>query len=156
MRKLIFGSLCAATFGTALAIASALPASAQLARPDSIIGVSDGNNLLTTVQYRGRGVYRGGYRGGYGVYRGGYRGGYYNPGVGIGLGLAAGAIIGGMLAAPYYAPGYYGSGYYAPAPNAYYGAPVGGGVAYCMRRYKSYDPASGTYLGYDGLRHACP
>lgn len=165
MRKLIFGSLFAATFGTALAIVSALPASAQLARPDSIIDVSDGNNLLTTVQYRGRGVYRGGYRGvyrgGYGVYRGGYRGRYYGPGVGIGLGLMTGAIIGGALAAPYYGsgyygPDYYGAGYYAPAPRVYYGAPVAGGVAYCMRRYKSYDPASGTYLGYDGFRHACP
>ena len=157
MRKSIFGSLFAATFGTALAIVSALPVSAQLARPASIIDVSDGNNLLTTVQYRGRGVYRGGY----GVYRGGYRGRYYGPGVGIGLGLLTGAIIGGALAAPYYAPnyygsGYYGSGYYAPAPRVYYGAPVAGGVAYCMRRFKSYDPASGTYLGYDGLRHACP
>jgi BA14K-like protein len=33
-----------------------------------------------------------------------------------------------------------------------------GGIAdpaYCARRYKSYDPASGTYLGYDGLRHPC-
>ena len=29
-------------------------------------------------------------------------------------------------------------------------------VAYCARRFKSYDPASGTYLGYDGLRHSCP
>ncbi|MGA7941219.1 MAG: BA14K family protein, partial [Bradyrhizobium sp.] len=23
------------------------------------------------------------------------------------------------------------------------------------QRYRSYDPASGTYLGYDGLRHPC-
>ena len=29
-------------------------------------------------------------------------------------------------------------------------------VAYCARRFKSYDPGSGTYLGYDGLRHSCP
>ena len=29
-------------------------------------------------------------------------------------------------------------------------------VAYCAQRYRSYDPASGTYLGYDGLRHPCP
>ena len=28
--------------------------------------------------------------------------------------------------------------------------------AYCSRRYRSYDPASGTYLGYDGYRHPCP
>jgi hypothetical protein len=29
-------------------------------------------------------------------------------------------------------------------------------AAYCARRYRSYDPVSGTFLGYDGLRHACP
>ncbi len=29
-------------------------------------------------------------------------------------------------------------------------------VTYCARRFKSYDPGSGTYLGYDGLRHPCP
>jgi hypothetical protein len=28
-------------------------------------------------------------------------------------------------------------------------------TAYCERTYRSYDPASGTYLGYDGLRHPC-
>ncbi len=26
----------------------------------------------------------------------------------------------------------------------------------CAQRYRSYDPASGTYLGFDGLRHPCP
>jgi hypothetical protein len=26
---------------------------------------------------------------------------------------------------------------------------------YCSRRYRSFDPASGTYLGYDGYRHDC-
>jgi hypothetical protein len=29
-------------------------------------------------------------------------------------------------------------------------------VAYCEQRFRSYDPASGTYLGYDGYRHPCP
>ncbi len=29
-------------------------------------------------------------------------------------------------------------------------------VAYCRARYRSYDPASQTFLGYDGLRHSCP
>ena len=28
-------------------------------------------------------------------------------------------------------------------------------AAYCRARYRSYDPVSGTYLGYDGLRHPC-
>jgi hypothetical protein len=31
----------------------------------------------------------------------------------------------------------------------------GGDASYCAQRYRSFDPASGTYLGYDGLRHPC-
>jgi hypothetical protein len=61
---------------------------------------------------------------------------------GFAAGAAAGAIIGGILAAPYYAPGY--------------GAYSGDAVRYCMQRFRSYDPGSGTYLGYDGYRHPCP
>ncbi|MGA7071688.1 BA14K family protein, partial [Bradyrhizobium sp.] len=34
-------------------------------------------------------------------------------------------------------------------------APPMGDASYCAQRYRSYDPASGTYLGYDGLRHPC-
>lgn len=94
-------------------------------------------------------------------------------GWGVGAGLVAGAIIGGALASPYYyGPGPYyaapGPYYYAPPPPppVYYGAPAapvyggapvaGDAVAYCMQRFRSYDPRSGTYLGYDGLRHPCP
>jgi hypothetical protein len=47
------------------------------------------------------------------------------------LGLAAGAILGN-----------------AAANN--------NTVAYCSQRFRSYDPRSGTYLGYDGYRHPCP
>ena len=50
-----------------------------------------------------------------------------------------------------YPPGYYGQAYAVPAP--YIG---GDAVAYCVQRFRSYDPYSGTYLGYDGLRHPCP
>jgi hypothetical protein len=46
-------------------------------------------------------------------------------------GLAAGAIIAGQ--------GHGGSSYHA----------------ICARKYRSYDPRSGTYLGYDGYRHRC-
>src|SRR4030088_522523 len=28
-------------------------------------------------------------------------------------------------------------------------------ASYCAQRYRSYDPASGTYLGRDGRRHVC-
>jgi hypothetical protein len=31
-----------------------------------------------------------------------------------------------------------------------------GAVADCAARLRSYDPASGTYLGFDGRRHPCP
>src|SRR5664279_575381 len=29
-------------------------------------------------------------------------------------------------------------------------------VDYCAQRYRSYDPASGTFMGRDGMRHPCP
>ena len=81
----------------------------------------------------------------------GHHGGWGWGGAAIG-GFAAGALLGSALAAPgyYYAdPGYY------YAPDAYAG-PDPSAVAYCQQRYRSYDPGSGTYLGYDGVRHPCP
>lgn len=97
---------------------------------------------------------------------GGWAGGprHYRRGGGFVPGLVAGAVIGGAIANSYaygpnyyYAPGYYDDSYYyddsAPAVAA---APGGDDVAYCMQTYRSYDPASGTYLGYDGQRHPCP
>ena len=81
-----------------------------------------------------------------------WRGRYHRHygGGGAFAGFAAGAILGGVLAAqrPY---GYYGSGYY---DQGYLSG--GDAVGYCMSRFKSYYPGSGTYLGYDGSRHPCP
>jgi hypothetical protein len=94
---------------------------------------------ITQVRWRG-------HRGGWGHH---HHGGGWG---GVGAGLAAGALIGGAIAASQ-GPYYYGPGYgYAPAPAYVEGDAVG----YCMQRFKSYDPRSGTYLGYDGLRHPCP
>ena len=90
-----------------------------------------------------------------------WRGRYHRGGGGAAIGgFVAGALIGGAIASSQ--RGYYGSGYgygpgYAYAPPAY--APAYGGgdeVGYCMARFKSYDPGSGTYLGYDGARHPFP
>jgi len=88
----------------------------------------------------------------------------YRRGGGFWPGVAVGAAIGGSYA--YYgSPGYYDSGYYDDGyyNNSYYDdsaavavAPEGGDAASCAQTYRSYDPASGTYLGYDGQRHPCP
>jgi hypothetical protein len=74
-------------------------------------------------------------------------------------GLAVGSALG------YGYGGYYGDDYYAD--NGYYDDNYDSGPSYivsgvqnddsgyCAQRYRSYDPASGTYLGHDGLRHPC-
>jgi hypothetical protein len=93
-------------------------------------------NITQTVQWRG---------GGWG----------WGPAA-IAGGIFGGAIVGGALVAPY-GPGYYGPGYYgAPPPPVAYGPPPGDAIAYCMQRFRSFDPGSGTYLGNDGNRHPCP
>ena len=131
---------------------------------------------VTTVSAHADQYWRhgGGHHGGY--YHGGGYGGRWDRGgrrhhdngaalaAGIG-GLALGAIIGGALSQPSYdAPPAY---YYRPVPvervyparrayrpvarPAYYGDHV----SVCLARYKSYDPRSDTFLGYDGYRHRC-
>jgi hypothetical protein len=97
-----------------------------------------------------------------GHWHGGYGHGYGGYGVGVGA-LATGALIGGAIASQnqgyYYGdqnyPGYSDPGYvYSNAgPVAYNN---GGTVAYCEQTYRSYDPASESYLGYDGVKHPCP
>jgi hypothetical protein len=132
----------------------AAPASAQTATApvnELVAALQKGELNADYVQYR-RGY---GYRGGpryverryYAPRRYGYEPrGYYrrdrgNAVAAGALGLATGAIIGGAL-----------------AQSQAQAAPVYGGntASYCAQRYKSYDPASGTYLGFDGLRHPCP
>jgi hypothetical protein len=75
-------------------------------------------------------------------------------GGGLAAGVIGGMVLGGIIASQ--RPYYYGYRYGYPAPYVY-ATPYGGSaVAYCMSRFKSYDPYSGTYLGYDGFRHPCP
>ena len=82
------------------------------------------------------------------------RGGWVGPAIGLGAGVA----IGSALAAPYYGYGPYYGYDYGPGPYAY-GPPryaYNDADAYCAARFRTYDPASRTYMGYDGFRHRCP
>jgi hypothetical protein len=151
MRKMLLTVAATAALGT---FGLAAPASAQTATApvsELVAALEKGELNTNYVQYR-RGY---GYRFGpryverryvaprrYGYYpRGYYRRDRSNALAAGALGLATGAIIGGAL-----------------AQSQAQAAPVYGGntASYCAQRYKSYDPASGTYLGYDGLRHPCP
>lgn len=127
---------------------------------------------VETVQWRG---HWGGWRGGRGW---GWGWGGLAAGAIVGSALAASGPWYGYnydyAPGSYYSsdPGYYGYTYepgysYGPAPgnysygyspgyNSYGYSPGQRDVAYCMQRYRSYDPSSGTYLGYDGIRHPCP
>lgn len=70
----------------------------------------------------------------------------------VAAGVLGGLLLGGIIASQpnyYGGPAYYGP-VYGPGP---YGPP--NWIAYCASRYRSFDPASGTYMGYDGYRHAC-
>ncbi len=135
-------ALITAAAPSLVAPAASAPLSSPLALRNAV------TSSVETVQYR-RGWH-------------GYRGGGFG---GAGLGLAAGAIIGGAILGATQPYGYYGSrgfdpGYaYAPGYDQGYVAvsPYAGGneVAYCEQRFRSYDPASGTYLGFDGRRHSC-
>ena len=84
------------------------------------------------------------------------------------IGFAAGAILGGALSGPRY----YGGGYYEPdvvyvapppvyarrAPVVYSYAPEPWSpewYAYCDAKYRSFNPDTGYFKGYDGRFHFC-
>lgn len=108
--------------------------------PAGITKMQDGN--IQDVSHR---KYRRHWRG-HNRWRGGHR---WRRGSGVYLGLGFAPFFN-----PYYGGSAYYNGYY-DAP-AYY-APVRGSrhVRYCLDRYRSYDPRSNTFMGYDGYRHRC-
>jgi hypothetical protein len=63
---------------------------------------------------------------------------------------------------PSYNSGYY-NGYDQGGPARFAGGALDGNNSYamspddgyCAQRYRSYNPASGTYTGHDGRRHSC-
>jgi len=136
LSAVMVAALTVATLPSLPAAAAAAPIAAPVMLRGAVAPTHE------TVRYRG----------------GGWRGG--GAGVAIGAGIAGaligGAIIGATRPQGYGYQGYYGDqpGYYRPG---YVAAPYGGdAVAYCRQRYRSYDPYSGSYLGFDGYRHPCP
>ncbi len=128
-----------------------------------------GSAQFAQPQPGGGGALRGGHEG---EFRGGRDRGFAR-GAGIAAGVAAGAALAYGGYGYGYDPYYYGDsyayddgGYYDPGYAVAFGqptvaveAPVAGvpdAAGYCAQRFRSYDPASGTYLGFDGLRHPCP
>lgn len=86
-------------------------------------------------------------------YRGHHRGDNWGPWVAgglLGLGLYG-------LSQGYYDDGYDGGyAYYGGNDYAYDYEPSAGGYARCEATFRSFDPSSGTYVGYDGVRRMCP
>jgi hypothetical protein len=97
-----------------------------------------GPNNPYTGDYQRRQAYRNG--------NGNWDNGWNNSG--FWPGDTAAGVVGGAVGT---------AGAIASAPfrtgNSY--AAMNGDASYCAQRYRSYDPASGTYLGHDGRRHAC-
>ena len=110
-----------------------------------------------------------------GAILGGALGGGQGAAIGAILGAGTGAVIaseGERRANGYY---YHNRGCYVQRPDGawvvaapeYCGAPqrvyappparvMGDADAYCMQKYRSYDPRTGTFVGYDGIRRPCP
>lgn len=79
---------------------------------------------------------------------------HYGPGPGVGiaagvLGFMAGAMAANAASNSYYEPRYYGPRFVGPGPG------WSDHEAACFDAYRSYDPDSDTYLGFDGYRHYC-
>jgi hypothetical protein len=84
---------------------------------------------------------------------------YYNDyAVGAGIfGFAAGALVGSALSRPYYYAPAPAPVYVAPAPAVTYGYQpwTPAWYSYCDAKYRSFNPRTGYFLGYDGDYHFC-
>lgn len=141
-------TLIAAALAGGFALATPVVA-APLAPAQTALATAGSPNLVEQVQYR---RYYGPRR--YGYYGRGYR---YNRGAAVGAGIAAGAL-GALAAGALLAPG---PVYAAPppvyvAPAPVYAEPDADAIAYCSRRFRTYDPATGTYIATGGVVRACP
>jgi hypothetical protein len=142
MNKMGTSKIVAAAALAASVFVSSVAIAAPAASTQGLAQQADSNSNVQTVREWRHGGGHGGWRGRH------HRGG----GWGWGAAAATGLLLGGALAADAYDDdGDYNEGY------AYSGGGYGGGgVARCEATFRSFDPGSGTYMGYDGVRHTCP
>lgn len=138
MGKTTFTALIAALVGL-LALTLAAPAEAGRGHGNGWKG-GGGGRYVQNNYYGGRGYRRGG--------------GYNALGAGL-IGFGVGAIVGSALTPR--------DVYVAPPPPAQPVYRAGYGPApwtpdwytYCYSRYRSFNPNTGTFVGYDGYEHFC-
>lgn len=148
MSKFVFSSVAAGLIGGAMLLSGAPPATAATLPSPAISSPGD-TAVIEKVQRKGKRYVRRGDRvRRYDRRRHGPRYSYRRPGF------------------QYHYGGYYYSSPWWIGPSIGFGITVpgvtlglgGGGSAHvdwCLNRYRSYDPASDTFLGYDGYRHRC-
>ena len=129
------GQFALRALAIALAVSTAIPAQAVpfSAASSGIAAAASDMSAIAQVQHR-RGGPRPGpgprHHGGHGAHRGG--GG---DGGAVAAGILGGLLLGAIIADQ---------------------SQQRQSVEYCAQRYRSYDPYSRTYMGYDGRRHPCP
>ena len=143
LERLVMNTWCRTSVGALMIAAIPLLSSPSGAAPMPLqLALQNAMSpTVETVQYR---------RGGRSFRRGGAA-----IGAGISGAIIGGAIIGATQPYGYYRP-YYDRRAYYPGYVVVPQYPMYDPVAYCLRRFRSYDPSSGTYLGFDGFRHPCP
>lgn len=124
-------ALCVAMLGVAVPSVSAAPIAGQAA---SLLPPNQLSSLLAQVQYRGQ--YQGRRYNGYAGNRS-RRGNGRNLALGIG-----GLIIGGIVL--------------SEAARHQHRQEHGSDWQRCADTYRSFEPDTGMYTGYDGARHTCP
>jgi hypothetical protein len=139
MRTIAAALLSAGILATSLVPADAAPLAGTSQTPD-ITRAYPGESYTQYRRYYGRPYYARPYYG-----RPYYR--HHNNGAAVAAGvagLAAGALVAGAIANQAYAA--------PPPPPATVDPQL---AAYCARKFRSYDPMSGTYLSFSGERIVC-
>jgi hypothetical protein len=136
MRKIAAAMLSAGILATSLVPAGASPLPGKLHAPD-ITRAYPGESYTQYRRYYGRPYY------GRPYYRHHHHGNGAAVAAGV-AGLAAGALIAGAIANQAQAA--------PPPPPATVDPQL---AAYCARKFRSYDPVTGTYLSFSGERIVC-